>query len=283
MEVVTYLKIIGRYWWLVLLATLAATGMSAALSLTRAPSYSVQARVVAKPATSVLTTTNDLVSMVSEMGMRPVIGTFAQIFTSAEVKQAARAAVGLDEAEAKDYPLQANVLPDTTVIEVSAKGRDPQLLTDYVNATVDAAVARAPGLFGVIELQPLEQATLPEGPTSPVPSRDIPVGGGLGLALGILLAFGMEYLRTPRRVEYEPQIRSLVPNGIQTPPALPQLPSSPQSLARDDMRVINGGQSQPRQQYLVPGRQHPIGWQNGTDPRAGQLAQPERKEDTFPG
>ena len=46
----------------------------------------------------------------------------------------------------------------------------PQLLVAYVNATMDAAVARALGLFGVVELQPLERAVLPEAPTSPVPT-----------------------------------------------------------------------------------------------------------------
>ena len=283
MEVVTYLKIILRYWWLVLLVTLASTAMASAISLTKAPSYSTQARVVAKPSTVVLTETNDLINTMSEIGMRPVMGTYALVFTSDDVRQAALDAVGMTPTTSKDYPLQANVLPDTTVIEISARGPDPELLTAYVNATMDAAVARALGLFGVVELQPLERAVLPETPTSPVPTRDIPVGLGLGLALGILLAFAIEYLRTPRRVEYEPQIRSLVPNGIPTITSLSQVPTIQQSSAREDMKVINGGQAAPRQEYLVPGRQPRVGWQNDPNALPERALQSGRREDSYPG
>lgn len=271
MEVMTYLKIIGRYWWLILLTTLVSTGAAAAISLTKAPSYTVQARVVARPATSVLTNTRDLISTVSEMGMRSVIGTYAQIFSSAEVVEAAHGAVGLDAETARDYPLQANVLPDTTVIEVSAKGRDPRLLADYVNATVNAAVTSSRDLFGVIELEPLEAARVPQEPTSPIPSRDIPLGAGLGLGLGVLLALAIEYLRTPRRVEHEPQIRSLVPSVFSTFPTLP----SGQQEVRNDIRLINGGQ-EPKQEYLVPGAQPRVGWQNTE-------VKPLRRDDSFPG
>lgn len=271
MEVVTYLKIIGRYWWLVVLTAAISTAVAAAVSFTKSPSYSVQARVVAKPATSVLTQTNDLINIVSEMNTRSVLGTYAQIFSSADVMSEAQASAGIDAATAKDYPLQANVLPDTTVIEVSGKGGNPQTLTNYVNATIEAAVKRAPGLFGVIELQPLEMATLPTVPTSPNPTRDIPIGGGLGLLLGIMLALAIEYLRTPRRTEqeYEPQIRSLVPTNVL--PALPSL--APPQQGQQEMRVINGGQQ--RQEYLLPGRtqQQQRTWQSN----------PQRKDDSFPG
>lgn len=279
MEVVTYLKIIGRYWWLILLTALISTGAAAAIALTKTPSYSVQARVIAKPATSVLTETRDIINTLSEMSMRSLIGTFAQIFTSAEIQTAAQTEVGITAATAKEYPIQANVLPDTNVIEVSAKGEDPRLLANYVNATIDAAVAKSPSLYSVIELQPLEKAIAPTSPTSPIPARDIPIGGGLGLGLGILLALAIEYLRTPRRAEYEPQIRSLVPTNVM--PALPSL-APPPATGQQEMRVINGGQQ--RQEYLLPGRQQRTGWHNpqttNTNPNANT---PSRREDSFPG
>jgi hypothetical protein len=137
----------------------------------------------------------------------------------------------------------------------------------------------------VVELQPLERAVLPEAPASPVPSRDIPVGAGLGLALGILLAFAIEYLRTPRRVENEPQIRSLVPNGISTITPITQVPALQQPFAREEMKVINGGQAQapPRQEYLVPGRQQRIGWQDTPNTQPERALQSGHREDSYPG
>src|SRR6476646_10000526 len=158
MEVVTYLKIIARYWWLILLATVVSTGIAAGLSLTKSKSYSTQALVVVRPATGVLTHTNDLVNMMSELGTRSVLGTFAQVLTSGGVQQTAEAAVGLNATSALDYPLEANVLPDTTVIAVTGKGHDPKLLADYINATVDAAVANSTDMFQVLELHSLQSA-----------------------------------------------------------------------------------------------------------------------------
>src|SRR5438067_591899 len=235
MEVITYLKIIARYWWLILLASVVSTGMATGIAFTKSKSYSAQALVVVRPSVGALSDTRTYVDMMSNLGTRSVIGTFSQLFTSSSVQQKAEAAVGMSEASAQDYPVEANILPDTTVIEVSAKGHNPKLLADYVNATMDAAVAQGSGLFEVLELQPLERATVPKDPTSPVPSRDIPIGGLLGLGLGVLLALVIEYMRTPRRqesVQYEPQIRSLVP-GVPGLPALPPSPA-PQPLTRED-------------------------------------------------
>ncbi|HST03231.1 MAG TPA: Wzz/FepE/Etk N-terminal domain-containing protein [Chloroflexia bacterium] len=275
MEVITYLKIIARYWWLILLAALVSTGVAAGLSLTRAKSYSTQALVVVRPATGVLTKTNDLVNMMSELGTRSVLGTFAQLLTSADVKNTAQASVGLSPLSAVDYPLEANVLPDTTVIEVSGKGPDPKLLSSYINATVTAAVANSTDMFQVLELHPLQQATVPLDPSSPIPSRDIPIGAALGVFLGVMLALAIDYLRNPQRQEvpYETKIRSLVPDGLTSYSAL-SAPS--QSPAHDEIQLIGGrsdeeyrgtsnrpdsttgplteDQASNRRTYLLPGR-----------------------------
>ncbi|MEO8288305.1 MAG: Wzz/FepE/Etk N-terminal domain-containing protein [Chloroflexota bacterium] len=236
MEVSAYLKIIARYWWVILLAAIVSTGAAVTITVVKSKSYTANARVLAQPA-SVLTDTRSLVDMTGQVGYRSVMNTFAQVFTSADVRTEALKAAGIDPANALDYPIEANVLPDSSVIQVSARGHDPLALSDYVNATVDAAVRRGSELYRVIELVPLDRATVPVLPTSPVPSRDIPVGAGLGLALGILLAFAIEYMRTPRRIEGEMQIRALPPNAA--------------ALDYDDRRVVNAA---PSQNYLT-GRQ----------------------------
>jgi capsular polysaccharide biosynthesis protein len=275
MEVITYLKIIARYWWLILLAALVSTGVAAGLSLTRAKSYSTQALVVVRPATGVLTKTNDLVNMMSELGTRSVLGTFAQVLTSGGVQQTARSAVGLNATAAVDYPLEANVLPDTTVIEVSGKGPDPKLLATYIDATVDAAEANSTDMFQVLELHSLQKAAVPLAPSSPIPSRDIPIGAALGVFLGVMLALAIEYLRNPRKQEmpYETKIRSLVPDGLMSYSAL-SAPS--QSSAHEEIQLIGGSsdeeyrgtsnrpdsttgpltedQASNRRTYLLPGR-----------------------------
>ena len=93
MEVISYLKIIGRYWWVILLTTLVATGVATAITSTRSKSYTVHARVVAQPS-SVLSDTRTLVDMSGQVGTRTVMGTLAQVFTSADVRNNALRIVG---------------------------------------------------------------------------------------------------------------------------------------------------------------------------------------------
>jgi capsular polysaccharide biosynthesis protein len=251
MEVASYLRIIARYWWVILLTALVSTGVALAITVTKSKSYTVHARVVAQPS-SVLSDTRILTDMSAQVGTRTVVGTLAQVFTSAEVRADALKATGMSETQALDYPLEANVLPDSSVIEVIATGHDPELLANYVNATVDAAVKHGSAIYRVIELAPLERAQVPTAPTSPVPARDIPFGAGLGLLLGVLLAFTTEYMRTPRRQEGEMQLRAL--------------PTNTTVLGREERIVVNGA---PRQDYL-PGRQQ----------RPGSSLPPGRRDDS---
>jgi uncharacterized protein involved in exopolysaccharide biosynthesis len=173
MELKTYLRIMARYWFVIVAAMVLAGGAAVALVNLRDPTYSAHALVAARPASAIT------------------------------VRTEALTAVGLSAEAAKQYRVEANVLPDTHVIEVSGSGPDPNTLATYLNATVTAGMARSQGIFRVIDLERLEPARPPEQPSSPVPSRDIPLGVGLGLLLGILLAFLVDYLRGPRGVSGE--------------------------------------------------------------------------------
>jgi len=205
MSVGQYVKNIVRYWWIVLLAAVAAGAGAAALDSFLKPSYSGYARVVLRPSDKI-TDTRTLVDMVGQIGLRYLTGTFAQTFTSQDVKAAAQKSAGLSATEALRYPLQANVLPDTVVIEVSGTGPDPDVLTRYLNATVDATIQQGNTLFGVVELQTLESAKVPPTPVSPKPLRDITLGLVLGLLLGCLLAWSYGYLREIQTARQRTQI-----------------------------------------------------------------------------
>jgi uncharacterized protein involved in exopolysaccharide biosynthesis len=196
MEIRTYLGIIGRYWWVVLLTTLSAVAGAALLSGTRTPTYSAHARVVVRPAPTV-TDSRTVVDLVGQMGARYIVNTFAQMFTSAQVKSDSLRAINATEASVQDYDLAANVLPDTAVIEVSGSGPDPDFLANYINATVTATIDDSRDLFQVVELVSVEPASAPQQPTSPQPLRDIPLAGLFGLVVGILLALLIDYLRRP--------------------------------------------------------------------------------------
>lgn len=195
MEIRTYIQIIMRYWWLVLLAIVAGGAIMALLDRRAVPIYRTQTRMVVRPASS-LTDPRLTIDSVSVLGSRYVAGTFAQMVTTSQVRDEARSAVGLSAEAAGDYDFLAAVLPDTAVIQITATGPDPTTLSTYLDATVQATVRDTADLFGVIELAPLEQQShVPRTPLSPTPSRDIPLGAGAGFGLGILLALLLDYVR----------------------------------------------------------------------------------------
>ncbi|MEO8287341.1 MAG: hypothetical protein ABI670_13025 [Chloroflexota bacterium] len=196
MEIRTYIRIIGRYWWIILLVVLAAGVGTWWFDSRREPQYSGYVRVRISPAPG-LTDSRTVVDLVGQLGLRYVSGTYAQSFTADAVKKAARAVVGLSDEEAARYPLEANVLPDTVVIELSGQGPDRDILARYLDATVTNTVNDNSKFFDVMELQPLEPAQVPSTPTSPQPVRDVGLAVGLGLALGLLLVFAINYLREP--------------------------------------------------------------------------------------
>src|SRR5438477_4651534 len=101
-------KQIARYWWVVLLAVAAAGAGAALFDSLRQPEYSGYARVLVRPSSKV-SDGRLLVDLVGQVGLRYVTGTFAQTFTSEQVKSAAREATGLSATEAARYPLLANV------------------------------------------------------------------------------------------------------------------------------------------------------------------------------
>jgi uncharacterized protein involved in exopolysaccharide biosynthesis len=200
-----YIKNIARYWWVIALAIIAGGVGAFAMDAVRKPEYSGSARVMVRPSAS-LNDSRTLVDLVGQIGARYVTGTYAQTFSSEQVTVAAQKAAGLSLEQADRYPLQANVLPDTVVIELSGTGPDPAMLARYLDATVNATVKQTNSLFGVMELQPLEAAKVPPTPTSPRPVRDLTLGLVLGLLVGSLLAWTFAYMRELRLAAEKAQV-----------------------------------------------------------------------------
>src|SRR5438128_2044978 len=92
-----FLRNLVRYWWIVVLATIATGAGAAVLDAVRKPDYAGFARVLVRPS-SKLTDSRILVDTVGQLGARYVTGTFAQTFTSEQVKVAAEEATGLSVA-----------------------------------------------------------------------------------------------------------------------------------------------------------------------------------------
>jgi len=242
MGVIEYFRIVGRYWWLLLLAIVATVGGTVAYDQWRYPTYSGTASVVLLPSSEGLSSQNvdsrTVVDLIGGIGSRTVLGTYAQAFTTRQVINAASSAVRISTDDARNYPLQANPLPDTAVIEISGTGPDPTILREYMDATISEVLSNTRTLYGVVQLQSLEPAYVPPQPSSPQPLRDALLAVAIGLLLGIILAVLLYYLRT-NSVEQMRSSYSVVTDVAAPEGPLPRQNLQPQSSTGHDTAPLS--------------------------------------------
>jgi diguanylate cyclase (GGDEF)-like protein len=95
------------------------------------------------------------------------------------------------------YAIQAVVLPESSVMELTVTGPDARIVTDLANGIGYQSILFSRGINRVYELNFLDQAVQPEIPISPQPLRDAALSLVLGAMVGGVLAILSEQLRVP--------------------------------------------------------------------------------------
>lgn len=192
-ELIDYLRVLRRRWLPVLLAVLVCAGAAYGLAARDTPMYSTSTRLLvsAGPAEGVG----------DELGNRTLsVSRAAAYATYASTRPAVAAAV-----KRAGYP--AGVSPqvrgssdgETPFVTVTVSDSDPRRAAAVANAfsktllTVVADLDDAPQLKGQ-SLVVLEPAGIPGSPVSPRPNRNAAIGAGLGLLVGLGIAFVTESL-----------------------------------------------------------------------------------------
>jgi diguanylate cyclase (GGDEF)-like protein len=88
-------------------------------------------------------------------------------------------------------------LPDSSVLELTVSGPNPQLTAQLANAIGFQSITFTRSLNSIYEMNLLDTAVPPEVPISPEPLRDGVVAVFLGLAVGAILAILSEQIRFP--------------------------------------------------------------------------------------
>jgi diguanylate cyclase (GGDEF)-like protein len=139
-----------------------------------------------------------VVRSLDTLDRRSVVATYAEIMNSNRVFDGASAAMNLDPVILSEtYELQAVVLPDASVLELSVSGPDPQIAADLANAVGYQTINFTRSLNLVYDLNFLDTATPNLVPFSPEPLRDGIVAVVLGIGVGAILAVLSEQIRVP--------------------------------------------------------------------------------------
>lgn len=119
--------------------------------------------------------------------------TYAAVAESSVVQERVAARVSGDGAMAP-HDVNAQALPQTSIVSIEVTAADPQLARDVANGTVEELGSFARGLDGgaqsLVRLTQLSTAELPTSPSSPRLGLYGILGAVLGLSLGFLTAVG---------------------------------------------------------------------------------------------
>lgn len=248
MELRDYLRVLRKYWVLIVALALLGVAVAATYSLVKTPEYSSSAKVFVSTQSSDnvqelaqgntftqqrVKTYADLVG--TPIVLLPVIATLELNITAGQLAQQVSASAPLD----------------TTLIEITAMSQDPVLAAEIANTTAESltgvvAKIETPenGDSSPVKLTRVQEADVPNAPVSPNVPLNLALGVLVGLALGVGFAVLRETLDTRIRNERDVEGVTDLPlmGGIAFDPKAKQRPlivqADPKSPRAESFRSL---------------------------------------------
>lgn len=196
METKLYLRMMQKGWWVILLTALCALVVSLIATYFTVPVYRSTARFVVVPNAS-LTSGQAVLDSLNVLDRVTTVTTYAEIMNSERIYADTLALLKLQPRDIVDYSYQAVVLPNTSILELSATGPNPQTVATLANSIGYQSIAYTQETNQVFDINFLDIATPSTVPISPQPLQDVSVAFVLGLVGGTALVILREQLRIP--------------------------------------------------------------------------------------
>lgn len=200
MELREYIRILTKSWWLIIPLTLVALTATLVFSYASQPIYQANSTYVAGLDPSLQSSDSIVYGLDTLAGRERIFATYCGVMTSNLARETAYGLLGLTDLEAlalEDYLVQCNVLPESNILLLITEGPVPSMVQRLNEAIGLAGMQRTNELYQPFPLEALDSPSLEEAPVYPKYAQNAILGGVLGLALGITLAFLIEYLRSP--------------------------------------------------------------------------------------
>jgi diguanylate cyclase (GGDEF)-like protein len=197
MEIRLYFQMLKRGWWIIVLTALLALVVSLLFSYFAVPQYRATASFILIPSSTSLSTGPDVVRSYDTIGSVSVISTYAQIMNSSSIYASTLSMLKLQPQDVKGYTYQAAVLPNTTILELSVTGPNPNVAATLANAIGEQTISYADLINQVFIITFLDRAVPPTLPISPQPLLNAGVALIFGLVAGAALAVLREQIRIP--------------------------------------------------------------------------------------
>ncbi|MGB9751116.1 MAG: lipopolysaccharide biosynthesis protein [Roseiflexus castenholzii] len=186
MSLSTFIRVLIRNWWLVVLATALTVGSTAVFVLVQKPVYQASTTVELKPSVS-LEDPNQILNTINALTRRNVINTIARKATSMSMHEEVAQQLGVPVEAVLAAQVRTITPPETNLIEVRAQSADPVFAAAVANTVARNMVGQ--DYEKVISVEVIDPATPPTSPIAPQPMRLLTLGFVFGLILGVAFAF----------------------------------------------------------------------------------------------
>lgn len=247
-ELRDYLRVLRKYWILIVALTLIGVGAAATYSLLQTPIYSSSAKVFV----SIQSSDNVQELAQGNTFTQQRVKTYADLVNTPIVLLPVAAKLGLNvTTDQLSKQVTASAPLDTTLIEIIATDPDPVRAADIANATAESLTGVVSNIetpekgdSSPVKLTRVQEASVPVKPVSPNVPLNIALGLLVGLVIGIAFAVLRETLDTRIRNERDvEQVTGLpIMGGIAFDPKAQQRPlivqADPRSPRSESFRSL---------------------------------------------
>jgi len=187
------LPVIRRRLWVISLVALALTGAAVGFSLAQTPMYEASIKILVGQERGITETPNDVIGL-QQLTQTMVGGVSSRPVAEAVIRQQD---LQMTTKEFLDEHLSVEQVPETQWIQVNYRDSSPERAQRVANAVGDVfskQVSEVSSSANAITATVWERAVVPGEPVTPKPMRNGLLALALGLALGIGLAFLLEYV-----------------------------------------------------------------------------------------
>lgn len=184
MDISTFLRVVLRGWWLILLSVVTTAGSAAFVVSRQAPIYSASATVLLKASPNL--EPNQYINAINALSRRETINSLARIAEGSSMRERVATALQTQPVVVEASKLQAQVLPDTNLIVVRSESTDAGLAAAIANAVAAELRKEIPDRALLLDIT--DRAVAPTSPIEPRPTRTITLAVFFGLTLGVVFA-----------------------------------------------------------------------------------------------
>lgn len=210
MSLSTFVRVLLRNWWLIVLATALTVGSTAVFVLVQKPVYEAATTVELKPS-AVLEDPNQILNTINALTRRNVINTIARKATSMSMHEEVAQTLGVPVSAVLSAQIRTITPPETNLIEVRARSTDPVFAANVANTVARNMVGQ--DYEKVIAVEVIDPAIPPTSPIAPQPLRLLTLGLVFGVILGVAFALLEHFLQSLRAVVENPGLDGITPQS----------------------------------------------------------------------